>query len=206
VAGAVVVTVSVKVAACITDPDVAVTVTVVAVGVVDVPEVGSPAPVCDVGLLLHPTNKVIAATLIGSSMTSLRPRRVRLRTKHSATASDEPESNSPEPARMEAVDTAVFTVSVELIEPVDDTVTGEKLHVAPAGNPAQVNVTAELVEKPFCGSTVTAVVALLPAFTVTEFGVTASMKSGAGAPAAGIRADAWFELADGPLESTASTT
>jgi len=89
---------------------------------------------------------------------------------------------------MAAVDTAVFTVSVELIEPVEDTVTGEKLHVAPAGNPEQVNVTAEFVEKPFCGSTVTVVVPLLPAFTVTAFGVTATMKSGAGAPAAGVTA------------------
>ena len=199
-------TVSVKVAACITDPDVAVTVTVVDAGAVAVPDDGSPVLVCVTGLLLQPTNRVIAATLIGSSMRSLRSRRLLLRTKHNATASEEPESSSPEPVRMAAVDTAVFTVSVELIEPVEDTVTGEKLHVAPAGNPEQVNVTAELVEKPFCGSTVTAVVPLLPAFTVTVFGVTASMKSGAGAPAAGVIADTWFELADGPVESTASTT
>jgi hypothetical protein len=89
---------------------------------------------------------------------------------------------------MAAVDTAVFTVSVDVIDPVDDTVAGEKLHVVPAGNPEQVNVTAEFVEKPFCGSTVTVVIPLLPAFTVTAFGVTASMKSGAGAPVAGVMA------------------
>jgi hypothetical protein len=199
-------TVRVKVAACITDPEVAVTVTVVDVGVVVVaPDDGSPVLVCVTGLLLQPTKSVIAARLIGSSMRSLPPRRLLLRTKQSTAARDEPESSSPEPARMAAVDTAVFTVNVAPIEPVVDTVTGEKLHVAPAGSPEQVNVTAELVEKPFCGSTVTVVVPLLPAFTVTVFGVTASMKSGAGAPVAGTMALAWFELADGPLESTAST-
>jgi hypothetical protein len=199
-------TVRVKVAACITDPEVAVTVTVVDAGVVVVaPDDGSPVFVCVTGLLLQPTKSVIAATLIGSSMRSLPPRRLLLRTKQSTAARDEPESSSPEPARMAAVDTVVFTVNVEPIEPDADTVTGEKLHVAPAGNPEQVNVTAELVEKPFCGSTVTVVVPLLPAFTVTVFGVTASMKSGAGAPVAGTMALAWFELADGPLESRAST-
>jgi hypothetical protein len=113
----------VKVAACITDPDVAVTVTVVDTGGVAVPDDGSPVLVCVVGLLLQPTNKVIAATLIGRSSRSLLPRRLLLRTKQRATASDEPESKSPEPARTAAVDTAVFTVSVELIEPVADTVT-----------------------------------------------------------------------------------
>ena len=100
----------------------------------------------------------------------------------------------------------VLTVTVELIEPAEDTVTGEKLHVAPVGNPEQVNVTAELVEKPFCGSNVTVVVPLLPAATVTAFGVTATMKSGAGAPAAGVMALAWLEAIEVPLESTASTT
>jgi hypothetical protein len=127
-------TVSVKVAACITDPDVAVTVTVVTAGDVAVPDDGSPVLVCDTGLLLQPTNKVIAATLIGSRKRSLRLRRPLLRTKHSATASEEPESSTPVPVRMAAVDTALFIVSVELIEPVEDTVTGEKLQVAPAGN------------------------------------------------------------------------
>ena len=207
VAGAVPFTVRLKVAACITDPDVAVTVTVVVVGVVVVVVAGgSPPLVCVTGLLLQPTNRVIAATLIGSSISSFRPRRLLLRTRHSATANDEPESKRPEPVRMAAVDTAVFTVSVDVIDPVDDTVTEEKLQVAPAGNPEHVNVTAEFVEKPFCGSTVTVVIPLLPAFTVTAFGVTASMKSGAGAPIAGVMALAWVELRDVPLESTASTT
>ena len=87
VAGVVVFTVRVNVAACITDPEVAVTVTVVDVGVVVVvPDDGSPVLVCVTGLLLQPTKSVIAATLIGNSMRSLRPRRLLLRTKHSATA------------------------------------------------------------------------------------------------------------------------
>ncbi len=45
---------------------------------------------------------------------------------------------------MAAVNTAVFTVSVELIEPVDDTVTGEKLHVAPADGTARQRLVTTL--------------------------------------------------------------
>lgn len=204
--GVVAFTVRVKVAACITEPDVAVTVTVVTVGAAVV--VGkSPLFVCWVEgeLLLQPTNRVIAATLIGSNISSFPPRRLLLRTKHSAIASDEPESNSPEPVRRAAVATAVLTVRVEVIAPAAETVSCEKLHVAPAGSPEQVNVTAEFVEKPFCGSTVTVVVPLLPAVTVTAFGVTPNMKSGAGVPVAGVIALAWFEGPEVPPGSTAST-
>ena len=183
---AVEVTVSVKVVECITEPDVAVTVTVDGV---ELPEVGVPVLAVVVEVLLQPTNSVRAATVRGSSISSRSPRRPRRRTKHRANARDEPESSSPEPARMAAaVGVAALMVRVALIEPDEDTATAPKLQVDPAGRPVQLNVTAELVEKPFCGSTVTLVVALLPVATVTAFGVTANMKSGMGAPVAGTMA------------------
>jgi hypothetical protein len=97
-------------------------------------------------------------------------------------------------------------VRVEVIEPAEDTATAEKLQVVPAGRPLHVNVTAELVEKPFCGSTATVVVVVLPDATDTAFGVTANMKSGMGAPAAGIMALTWFDGDEAPIESTALTT
>jgi hypothetical protein len=193
------------VAACISEPDVAVTVTVDVVGV---EVVGVPPVVGFVveELLLQPAIRVMATAIDGSSIIQCRRRRVLLTAKPSITASEEPENNRPEFFWRAADATVVLTVTVELIEPVEDTVTGEKLHVAPVGNPEQVNVTAELVEKPFCGSNVTVVVPLLPAATVTALGVTATMKSGAGAPAAGVMALAWLEAIEVPLESTASTT
>jgi hypothetical protein len=195
------VTVREKVAACISEPDVAVTVTVDVVGVP--PVVGFVVK----ELLLQPASRVVATTIDGSSSTiQCRRRRFLLTAKPSTTASEEPENNRPEFFEMAADATVVLTDTVELIEPVEDTVTGEKLHVAPVGNPEQVNLTAELVEKPFCGSNVTVVVPLLPAATVTAFGVTATRKSGAGAPVAGVMALAWLEAIEVLLESAASTT
>ena len=105
-----------------------------------------------------------------------------------------------------AVATAELMVSVELNTFVADTVTAEKLQVAPDGRPLHVKVTAESVVKPFSAPSATLVVALPPDATVTAFGVTASVKSGMGEPAAGTSALTWFDGEEVPLESTASTT
>ena len=105
-----------------------------------------------------------------------------------------------------AVAAAELMVSVELNAFVEDTVTAEKLHVAPAGRPLHVKVTAESVVKPFCAPSATVVVVLPPDATVTAFGVTANVKSGMGAPTAGTNALTWIDGDEVPLESTASTT
>jgi hypothetical protein len=195
----------VNVVECITEPDVAVTVTVETVDDVGVPLVG--VPVLVVAVLLQPTNSVSAMTVRGSNISSRPSRWRRRRTKNSPSARGEPASSSPVRARTTAaVAAAELMVRVELIEPAEDTATVEKLHVAPAGRPVHVNVTAELVEKLFCGSRVTVVVALLPEATDTAAGATDSRKSGIGEPVAGTMALAWFEGDEVPLESTASTT
>lgn len=195
---------------CITEPDVAVTVTVETVDVVGVPLVGVPVLVVElvVPVLLQPTNSVSAMTARGSNISSRPPGWRRRRTKNSPSARGEPASSSPVRARTAAaaVAAAELMVRVELIEPAEDTATVEKLHVVPAGRPVHVNVTAELVEKLFCGSRVTVVVALPPEATDTAVGATDSRKSGIGEPVAGTMALAWFEGDEVPLESTASTT
>ena len=201
------VTVKENVAACITEPAVAVTVTVVVVGVPG-PEDGEPLLDCVVvELFEQPTNTVSTSTTSGSNVIRRPWRSFLLRTSNKS-PSEEPLSAIPAPATFMAVaaTTAALMVSVELMAPLEETVTGEKLQVAPAGRPEQVNVTAELVENPFCGSTFTVVMPLPPAATVTALGVTDNMKSGAGAPEAGVMAVAWFDGPEVPLESTASTT
>ena len=101
----------------------------------------------------------------------------------------------------------MLTVNVESILPVDVTVAGEKLHVAPLGRPEQVNVTAAVGVNPFCGVNVTVSVPLLPAITVSDTAVTPSVKSGVvdADPEAVIALD-WFEAVDAPSPSTTSTT
>jgi hypothetical protein len=193
---------------CITEPDVAVTVTVDDVDVVELLLVGVPVVELVVPVLLQPANSVSAIAVSGSNISSWPADRRRRRTKNSPRPSGEPASSNPVRARTTAAALAVaeLMVRVELIEPAEDTATVEKLHVAPAGRPVHVNVTAELVEKLFCGSRVTVAVAVPPEATVTAVGATDSRKSGIGEPVAGTMALAWFEGDELPLESTAVTT
>jgi hypothetical protein len=101
----------------------------------------------------------------------------------------------------------VLTVSVETIVPVDVTVAGANLHVAPLGRPEQVSATAEVVGKPFIGVIVTVSVPLPPAVIVRDAGEAPSVKSRTGEVAvADAMALAWFEAGEAPFESTASTT
>ncbi len=81
----------------------------------------------------------------------------------------------------------VVTVNVETMLPAVFTVAGEKLHVAPVGNPVHANATVELEEKPFSGVRVTVPVAVAPGVTVMVVGETARVKSGAGALAVTLR-------------------
>jgi hypothetical protein len=72
---------------------------------------------------------------------------------------------------------AVAIVSVVAAAlPVGVTVAGANVHVAPAGNPVQLNVTAAL--NPFAGVTEMLAVALCPAVTVSAAGEAATAKSG----------------------------
>jgi hypothetical protein len=186
-----VVTFRVNVAVCIKAPDVAVTVTVAVSGVDVTGVAGAPPPLlcCVVGedaveeVRLHAVNRVRVTIIIGSNIISCELPRLLLPTKHRARASDEPESNRPE-VLVTAADATAVTVSVETRLPAELTVTEEKLHVVPLGNPEQVNATGEDVEKPFCGVMVTVVVPLVPAAIERVSGETARVKSCAGAPAA----------------------
>jgi hypothetical protein len=192
-------TVSEKVAVCINGPDAAVTVIVEVTGV-------PPLTAFVLGdFPLQPVNRVRPTTLTGSISISCRlARRFFLPTKHSTNPSDEPESHRPELLRTAAA-REVFTVSVETMLPVDVTVAGEKLHVAPTGRPEQVNITDEVAEKPFVGVTVIVAVPLVPAVSERDPGETPSAKSGAGAPAADVVALAWLEGTEDPKVSVAWT-
>ena len=71
--------------------------------------------------------------------------------------------------------------SVRVVKTGDEdgvTVAGEKLHVAPAGNPVQANETAAL--NPFAGVMVIAAVTSCPRLTVKDAGDAVMVKSGAG--------------------------
>jgi hypothetical protein len=70
-------------------------------------------------------------------------------------------------------------VVVEAEPPDSVSVAGEKLHVAPEGNPEQLNETAEL--NPFSGVTDRIAVVLCPVTTVRDPEETATEKSGAAA-------------------------
>jgi hypothetical protein len=70
----------------------------------------------------------------------------------------------------------VLTVSVVEVVPGGVTVAGEKLHVAPGGKPEQLNEIAEV--NPTEGATETENVALCPAVTVCNAGVTVRLKAG----------------------------
>ena len=74
-----------------------------------------------------------------------------------------------------AVEVVTVNVVVETVVPESAKVGGEKLHVAPEGNPEQVNETTEL--KPFNGVIDTVVVPLLPAVTVSDVGDAPTEKS-----------------------------
>ena len=64
------------------------------------------------------------------------------------------------------------------VMPPNSTLAGENVQVAPAGRPEQMKVTAEL--NPLAGVTVTVVVALCPAVTVSDVGEAATVKLGGG--------------------------
>jgi hypothetical protein len=80
----------------------------------------------------------------------------------------------------------VVTVSVELPEPV--TVAGEKLAVAPAGNPLALSVTAPL--KPSTAPMLVVKVVAFPTTTVCELGVAVRLKVGV----VGARGTIWMAL------------
>ena len=79
-----------------------------------------------------------------------------------------------------AIVAALVTVSVVEAAPSEGiTLAGEKLHDTPAGNPEQLNETAEA--NPFCGVTKTVVVPLCPLVMETDAGKRSTEKLGAAA-------------------------
>ena len=98
--------------------------------------------------------------------------------QQTATARTDPGNSGRESWCAAAAVAAVVTVNVVYVTPAGvGTVCKEKLHVAPAGNPAeQVNETLELNPPTSC--TVMVVVPLCPAWTVTDAGLIATVKSG----------------------------
>jgi len=161
-------TVNVNVAVCCSVPEVPVTVTVEVTGCVPPPPPPPPDPP-----LPHPLNKPSPPK--PTITTSINNRRRFLNPKQqTATAIAAPGNRAPEPRRTSAVDEDVATVSVVEVVPGGVTVAGEKLHVAPAGSPEQLNETAAL--NPLAGVTVTVVVPLPPADTLIEPGEAATEK------------------------------
>lgn len=93
-----------------------------------------------------------------------------LRSKQQREAANaEPGNNGLESGREAAIIREVAIVSVdEAIELDGVTVAGEKLHVAPVGNPEQDSKTLEA--NPFCGVTNSVVVPLSPPVRVSDAG------------------------------------
>jgi hypothetical protein len=156
---------------CDSDPDVAVTVTVEVTGVDPEPPPLPPPPPP------QPLNRLRPTTLTVSRRSICKRHRFFQPKQHSATASAAA-GNSWRWLRARAgVVEEVATVSVvEAAAPDGVTVAGEKLHDAPAGKPEQANVTLELNPPSSC--TVMVVVPLCPAWTETDAGLIATVKSG----------------------------
>ena len=138
-------TVSENVVECCSEPDVALTVMVYVAdcgGGEPPPELPPPHP-------LRTPNAITQTTISGRRWTS---RRLFQPMQHTRAASAPIGSSGPAGRWIAAIDTFVVTFSEVEATPVDGvTVCGEKMHVAPAGSPEQLNETVEL--KPFAGVT-----------------------------------------------------
>ena len=133
-------------------------------------------------LLPHPSIRKRPAA-VTTSTRSIGRRRLFFQTKQqSPTASAVPGNIGLDPYWRMALVAEVVTVSVGEVLPGGVAVCGEKLHVAPDGNPEQLNETAEL--NPFAGVIEMMAVTLCPAATVNEPGEALTEKSGAGWPIA----------------------
>ena len=157
---------------CASEPEVALTV------MVYVADCGGDEPPPEFSPLhpLRPPNVIAQTTIsgrIGNSRRFFQP-------MQQARAASAPTGNSGPAGRwIAAIDTSVVTFSVVEATPADGvTVSGEKMHVAPVGNPEQLKETVEL--KPPTGVIEIEVVPNCPAVTVDDAGVAAREKSGTG--------------------------
>lgn len=164
-----------SVALCEIVADVAVTVTVDVTGVDPEPPPVLPPP------LLPPQPKVSTSPVRAAiSMTYCSPRRFFLIKTHRPTARAVNGRNGRESGRKAAECGLVEIVStVVAAAPEGVTVVGLKEQVAPAGNPEQAKLTAEL--KPYWGVTESVTVPEAPDLTVKEEGETPNVKFGGGA-------------------------
>lgn len=164
-------TMSVKLEACCSEPEVAVTVTEDVTGF-EWPEEFDGLPTQAV----RPESE--------SRLRARRSQRARLRRKNPRKQTSAVEvvmgSQGFRGRRTAAADCEAETVRVETMFPCPDMVAGAKLQVTPAGRPEHAKTTDEEVENPFCGATVTVFIAIPPALTVSEGVESAIVKSGAG--------------------------
>jgi hypothetical protein len=166
-------TVSVNVAVCCSDPDVAVTVTVDVTAVDPPPPPDGPPPEDP---LPHAVRMLRVIRPTAKSAKSCRRRRFLRPMQQKAAANSASGNNGLDWRCRAAADAGAVTVSVVDVVPGGVTVAGEKLHDAPAGRPEQANETAE--SKPPTGVTETVIVPLLPAFKFNDTGDAAIEKVG----------------------------
>jgi hypothetical protein len=142
---------------CVTDGLVEVAVTVT----VDVVDEGDDPPPPQPVNMLSPITLAVSRSSICIRRRFLKPR------KHNTAANIVPGNSGLEWRLRTAVVVGAVTVSVVVSDVVLDSVTlvGEKVHVAPAGNPEQAKVTAD--EKPFCPVTESVTIPLPPATMLT---------------------------------------
>ena len=115
-----------------------------------------------------------------ASISICKPRRFFLPKRQSPNASAEAGNQGVRLRCKAAVDVDVVIVrAVEAARPAGVTVAGEKLHDAPEGKPAQLNVIG--AENEFWGVTMTVTVAPCPAVRESELGEAATKKVGVAA-------------------------
>ncbi len=154
--------------------------------------------------------QALSPTATQTNRSTCKPRRLLQPKQQNASASAEPGKDVRELCKKVAT-VVVATVNVEeATVPAGVTDGGEKMHEVPAGNPAQLNETAEA--NPFCGATMTVAALLRPAVTVSDAGVTRTEKAGFGgsriyaAETTGlVECDAALPVANSPVELSATT-
>jgi hypothetical protein len=158
-------TVTEIVAVCTIEPDVADTVTVDVVGV---GEAGVDEPPPQAVTRMNPAHAIVSRSRDGERRRRIRPIRDNPSARALKTGSEcNPAGNAADFA-------AALIVRTSVVAWAGVTEAGLNEQLAPAGNPEQAKVTAEL--KPFCGVRVNVTVPCPPTFRVSEAGVPAKVK------------------------------
>lgn len=156
-------TVTEIVAACTIEPDVADTVTVDVVGGAGVEELPPQAVT-----KTNPAHEIVSSSHSGGRRRRIKPNR------DSPSASALKTDSRCNPAGSAADFAAALIVRTSVVVCAGVTEEGLKEQLAPAGNPEQAKVTAEL--KPFCGVRVNVTVPCPPGLRVSDAGEPAKVK------------------------------